>query len=84
MGRWYFCSCNGLQVQYLQYTILISKQEYLTDPSMSCRFGAGQGLSLDNDRCITGKAYTIYLEASLDTTSGWRRIIGADGWGDSG
>jgi hypothetical protein len=39
---------------------------------------------VDDGRCITGKAYTIYIEASLDTTTGWRRMIGADGWGDSG
>jgi len=52
--------------------------------TLGYRFGAGQGLSVDEGRCIDGKAYTIYLEARLDTTSGWRRIIGANGWGDNG
>ena len=48
------------------------------------RFGVGQGFMLEQDRCITSAAYTIYIEARLDTTTGWRRIIGSDGWEDTG
>ncbi len=53
-------------------------------PGLSRSFGVGQGLVADVGRCLSGKAYTIYFEARLDTTTGWRRVLGADGWGDGG
>jgi hypothetical protein len=49
------------------------------------RFRAGQGLELDMFNCINkGSTYTIYLKLSLDSTSGWRRLIGSSGWNENG
>lgn len=48
------------------------------------RFLAGQGFQLDEFNCIPGPAYTIYMKVRLDQTSGFRRLINSDGWGDSG
>jgi hypothetical protein len=43
---------------------------------------AGQGLSLDPSRCVKNAAYTMIVQASLDATEGWRRILFSKGWGD--
>jgi hypothetical protein len=48
------------------------------------KFSTGQGLQLSEGRCIKGSAYTLYMMASLDTTSGWKRLIGSGNWGDNG
>eukprot|EP00960_Hanusia_phi_P062612 765213-Hanusia_phi.AAC.3 len=48
------------------------------------QFSAGKGLKLDRSSCITGHAWTILVKASLDSTTGWQRIINSNGWGDNG
>lgn len=49
------------------------------------RFATGQGLRLAEGRCLTeGDAYSVYVRASLDVTTGWKRIFGTPGWGDNG
>lgn len=52
--------------------------------SSEYRFENGQGFGLEEGRCIAGPAYTIYIKAKLDVTAGLRRLIGSDGWGESG
>jgi hypothetical protein len=37
---------------------------------------------LDASRCLTKKAYSIIITASLDVTQGWRRVLFSKGWGD--
>lgn len=66
------------------------------------RFGPGEGLELDQSRCMKGAAYTIIIEvrphpcavdstiltgrsheqARLEQTTGWRRLLYSEGWGD--
>lgn len=49
------------------------------------RFGWGQGLELKMTNCISkGDVYTVFIRASLDTISGWRRLLGSDGWNENG
>lgn len=48
------------------------------------RFQVGQGLTLSEGRCVKGATYTIYVKASLDSTTGWKRLIGTEAWGDNG
>ena len=48
------------------------------------RFSTGQGLTLSEGRCVKGVTYTIYIKASLDSTTGWKRVIGTESWGDNG
>jgi hypothetical protein len=39
-------------------------------------------LDVDASRCLKKPSYTILIEASLDVTSGWRRVLSSKGWGD--
>ncbi len=49
------------------------------------RFGAGQGLELNMFNCISkGSVYTIYIKVSLDSVSGWRRLLGSQDWNENG
>eukprot|EP00960_Hanusia_phi_P074325 768213-Hanusia_phi.AAC.3 len=48
------------------------------------QFADGQGLSVLQASCLKSKSYSIYVQAQLDTVTGWHKIIGSDGWGDSG
>jgi hypothetical protein len=43
---------------------------------------AGEGLELDPSRCIKKSAYSIIIQASLDQTEGWRRVLSSKGWDD--
>ena len=43
------------------------------------RFGAGQGLVLEQTRCISGPAYTLYIKALLDSV-GNSILLTSDGW----
>jgi hypothetical protein len=47
-------------------------------------FNKGEGLAVEQARCLKTSAYTIYIKASLDQISGWRRLVMSDGWGDAG
>jgi hypothetical protein len=38
-------------------------------------FEAGKGLMLNRIRCIAGAAWTIIVQAQLDKTKGWMRIL---------
>ena len=48
------------------------------------RFESGQGFDLNEAPCIKPEAYSIIVEARLDTTSGPRQIIGSATWGGDG
>ena len=48
------------------------------------KFSTGQGLQLTEGRCVKGSTYTIYFKASLDSTTGWKRLISTAGWGENG
>lgn len=48
------------------------------DDKTGYRFGAGQGLVVEQSRCITGPAYTVYIRASLDSI-GNSIILTSDG-----
>jgi len=47
-------------------------------------FGKGEGLALVQSRCLKTSEYTIYIKATLDSTTGYRRIMGSEGWVDHG
>ncbi len=49
------------------------------DDKRGYRFGAGQGLVVEQGRCIAGPAYTIYIKASLDSV-GNSILMSSDGW----
>jgi hypothetical protein len=54
-------------------------------PKYAYEFEAGQGLELDQGVCLHGStAWTILIEAKLEITKGYRRVLGSDGWGDYG
>ena len=48
------------------------------------KFSTGQGIQLADGRCVKGATYTIYVKASLDSTTGWKRLIATAGWGENG
>jgi hypothetical protein len=48
------------------------------------RFEKGQGLALEQGRCLKSGAYTIYIKAAVDLVTGWRRVVQSEGWGDAG
>jgi hypothetical protein len=49
-------------------------------------FHAGQGLKLDEHKCLkkTEKGWTILIKGQVTHTHGWRRILNSKGWGDFG
>ena len=49
-------------------------------------FNAGQGLRLDEHKCIKqpGNGWTILIKGEVVWTHGWRRILNSRGWGDFG
>jgi hypothetical protein len=49
------------------------------------KFAEGEGLSLNQGRCINQTAWTIYMHFALDeTTGGYKRVLSSGGWGDYG
>jgi len=54
------------------------------DATKGYHFDKGEGLAVEHKRCLKGAAYTIYIKASIDVVSGWRRLVQSDGWGDAG
>ena len=55
------------------------------DPTLGYRFGAGQGLTVDESTClINPENITILMDVRLDITSGYRNLLTSDGWGDYG
>ena len=49
------------------------------------KFNRGQGLSLNQQRCINQTAWTIMINFALDKTSGgFKRVLSSSGWGDYG
>ena len=54
------------------------------DSNKGYHFNKGQGLSLDEWSCVNKTAYTVYMNVRLDQTSGYRRLLNSNGWGDAG
>jgi len=49
------------------------------------KFETGQGLSLNQERCINQTSWTIFINFALDETSGgYKRVLASGGWGDYG
>jgi len=49
------------------------------------KFEEGQGLSLNQERCVNQTAWTIFMHFALDETSGgYKRVLTSGGWGDYG
>ena len=63
--------------------------EFLPVPTSSpktyyYKFEEGQGLSLNQERCINQTAWTIFMHFALDETVGYKRVLASGGWGDYG
>lgn len=54
------------------------------DATRGYHFEKGEGLAVEQNRCLKGSAYTIYIKASIDLVTGWRRLVQSEGWGDAG
>jgi hypothetical protein len=63
-----------------------SETHYLTSGTVShwYRFGAGQGLQLNEGSCIPQNRWTIIITARLDDVSGSRQILGSEAWSEDG
>ena len=49
------------------------------------KFEKGQGLSLNQERCINTTSWTIFIHFALDETSGgYKRVLSSGRWGDYG
>jgi hypothetical protein len=87
--------CLGGKLEYtFKQDMLISRTkgpsleplwgEGFFDDKRGYHFEAGEGLAIEQDRCLKSPAYTIYIKAALDLTTGWRRLVQSEGWGDAG
>jgi len=55
------------------------------DANRGYRFTEGQGLQVDESRCIdSGKSYTIYMDVRLDSVDKTRGLISSDSWDTAG
>ena len=67
---------------------LETREAKLVDESILGRHGGsvaeGQGLALVQSRCLKKGSYTVYIKASLDKTTGYKRIMNSEGWVDHG
>ena len=63
-----------------------SETQYLNSGTVSnwYRFGAGQGLDLDEASCISQSKWTIIITARLDQVSGAKQIMGSEDWAEDG
>jgi hypothetical protein len=63
-----------------------SETQYLNSGTVNrwYRFGAGQGLQLNEATCISQSKWTIIIWARLDQVNGARQLMGSEAWSEDG